>query len=115
MTEIRTRWLAAGEQFAVLGRKFQERYVGRTGDEVDQRLHAAIEGAMHAVEEVIIAAGHALEDGTELREDAQRALTAMHDALAVTFTDATAAIEAAAGNLRLGLAELSNYADVVDR
>lgn len=114
MTEIRTRWLAAGEQFAELGRKFQERYQGRTGDEVDARLHLAIEDAMHAVEEVLIAAGRGLE-GAELREDAQRALGALHDALAVTFTDATAEIEAAAGRLRLGLTELSNYSDVVDR
>jgi hypothetical protein len=115
VNEIRTRWLDAGEQFALLGRKFQERYSGRTGDEVDSRLHTAIEGAMHAVEEVLIAAGHALDDGTELREDAQRALTALHHALGVTFTDSTAEIEAAVGNLRLGLAELSNYSDVVDR
>jgi hypothetical protein len=114
VTEIRTAWLAAGEQFAGLGRKFQERYSGRTGDEVDQRLHSAIEGAMHAVEEVLISAGRAL-DGTELREDAQRALGALHNALAVTFTDATEEIEAAAGKLRLGLAELSHYSDVVDR
>jgi hypothetical protein len=115
VTEIRTRWIAAGEAFAVLGNKFQERYSGRTGDEVDERLHSAIEGAMHAVEEVLISAGRALGDGTELREDAQRALTALHDALGVTFTDSTAEIEAAAGKLRLGLAELSNYSDVVDR
>lgn len=115
MTEIRTRWLEAGEQFAVLGHKFQERYDGRTGDEVDDRLHTAIEGAMHAVEEVLIAAGHALDEGVELREDAQRALVALRNALGVTFTDATAEIEAAAGRLRLGLAELSHYSDVVDR
>ena len=115
MTEIRTAWLAAGEQFAVLGRKFQQRYQGRTGEEVDDRLHDAIGNAMHAVEEVLIAAGRALDDGTELREDAQRALATLHHALGVTFTDATAAIEEAAGRLRLGLAELSNYSDVVDR
>jgi ElaB/YqjD/DUF883 family membrane-anchored ribosome-binding protein len=115
MNEIRTRWIAAGEQFATLGSKFQDRYTGRTGDEVDGRLHAAIEQAMHAVEEVLISAGHALEDQMELREDAQRALAALQGALAVTFTDATDEIEAAAGRLRLGLAELGNFQNVVDR
>jgi hypothetical protein len=115
VAEIRKQWLAAGEQFAELGRKYQERYEGRTGDEVDKRLHDAIEGAMQAVEEVLIAAGHALGDGTPLREDAQRSLAALHQALCVTFTDATEEIEAAASRLRLGLAELSGYQDRVDQ
>jgi len=115
VAEIRQRWVRAGEQFAELGRKFQERYDGHTGDEVDDRLHRAIEGAMHAVEEVLISAGHALDDGTPLREDAQRALSALHDALKVTFTDSTEAIESAASNLRLGLAQLSDYQELIDR
>lgn len=114
MTEIRKRWLEAGEEFAGLGRKFQEHYHGRTGDEIDDRLHGAIENAMHAVEEVLLAAGKAMGDGTPLRGDAQRALSALHDALCVTFTDSTAEIEAAAARLRLGLAQLSDYEEVVD-
>ena len=115
MADIRSQWLQAGEQFAELGRKFQQRYDGRSGDEVDERLHGAIESAMHAVEEVLIAAGHALDDNVDLRDDAQRALGALNEALRVTFTDATEAIEAAASKLRLGLAELSSYRDVLDR
>ena len=115
MADIRKRWLEAGEQFAVLGRKFQDRYDQRTGDEADERLHAAIADAMNAVEEVLIAAGRALGDGTPLREDAQRSLAALNAALCVTFTDSTAEIQAAAGKLRIGLAELSDYAEVVDR
>jgi hypothetical protein len=107
MTEIRRRWLDAGEQFAVLGRKFQERYQGRTDDEVDARLHAAIGGAIAGIEEVLIAAGAALDDETSLRDDAQRALSALHGALQVTFTDSTEEIEAASERLRIGLAELA--------
>lgn len=104
--EIRRQWVQAGEEFAGLGRKFQERYQGRTHDEVDERLHAAIGNAIEAVDEVLIAAGQALGD-TALREDAQRALSALHHALLVTFTDSTEEIEAAAERLRIGLAHLA--------
>ena len=115
MSGIRKQWLEAGEQFAELGRKFQERYHGRTGDDVDKRLHAAVGDAMQAVEEVLIAAGRALGDSSPLREDAQRSLSALNAALCATFTDATEEIQAAAGRLRMGLAELSKHTDVVDR
>ena len=115
MAELRRRWLDTADCFADLGRKFQARYEGQGGDEVDARLHSAIENAMKSVEEVLISAGHVLGDGTELREDAQRALTSLHLALAATFTDARAEIEAAASKLRLGLADLNAYSDVVDR
>lgn len=105
MPEIRRRWLAAGEEFATLGRKFQERYEGRTHDEVDERLHAAVANAIEAVDEVLIAAGRALGDD-ELHADAQQALSALHSALLVTFTDATEEIEAASERLRVGLTRL---------
>lgn len=108
MMEIRQRWLAAGEQFAVLGDKFQERYQGRTDDEVDDRLHTAIADAIAAVDEVLVSAGRALGDDAEaLQGDAQQALSALRDALVVTFTDATAEIEAASERLRIGLADLA--------
>jgi hypothetical protein len=106
MAEIRRQWLDAGEQFAALGRKYQERYEGRTDDEVDERLHSAIGEAIAAVDELLIAAGWALGD-TSLREDAQKALSALHAALRVTFTDASAEIDAASEQLRVGLAQLS--------
>lgn len=112
MAEIRKQWLEAGEQLASLGTKFQQRYQGRTGDEVDARLHAAIDNAMQSVEEVLIAAGRALDDDTPLRDDAQRALGALHGALSATFTDSTAEIEAASQNLRIGLAKLTDYEDL---
>lgn len=115
MAELRKRWSETADRFADLGRKFQERYEGHADDEADARLHAAIENAMRAVEEVLISAGHVLGDGTELREDAQRSLASLHAALAATFTDATEEIEAAASKLRLGLADLNSYADVIDR
>jgi hypothetical protein len=105
MVDIRRRWLEAGEAFAELGRKFQERYTGRTTDEVDQRLRAAVSGAIDAVDEVLVAAGRALGD-TSLQADAQRAVSALHGALLATFTDATDEIEAAAERLRVGLAKL---------
>jgi ElaB/YqjD/DUF883 family membrane-anchored ribosome-binding protein len=108
MMEIRQRWLAAGEQFAVLGRSFQERYQGRTHDEVDERLHAAIGAAIGAVDEVLVAAGLALGDeAEELQGDAQQALSALRDALLVTFTDSTEEIDAASEQLRIGLAQLA--------
>jgi hypothetical protein len=107
--EIRRRWVEAGEQFAVLGRKFQERYTGRTHDEIDERMHAAIGKAIEAVDEVLVAAGRALDDPDPLREDAQQALTALQRALLVTFTDSTAELEAAAERLRIGLAELAAF------
>lgn len=105
MAEIRRRWLAAGEEFAELGRKFQERYSGRARDADDERLHAAVGNAIDAIDEVLVAAGAALGDD-ELHADAQRALSALHAALLVTFTDATDEIEAAAERLRVGLAKL---------
>jgi hypothetical protein len=105
MVDIRRRWLDAGEAFAELGRKFQERYSGRTTDEVDQRLRAAVTGAIEAVDEVLVAAGHALGDAS-LQADARRALSALHDALLATFTDVTDEIQAAAERLRVGLAQL---------
>jgi ElaB/YqjD/DUF883 family membrane-anchored ribosome-binding protein len=108
MMEIRQRWLEAGERFAVLGRRFQERYEGRTPDEVDERLHTAIGDAIGAVDEVLVAAGRALGDqAEELQDDAQRALASLRDALVVTFTDSTEEIEAAAERLRIGMAELA--------
>lgn len=106
MMEIRQRWLAAGEQFAVLGRKFQERYEGRTNDEVDERLHTAIGDAIESVDEVLLAAGGALGDDA-LHADAQRALSALHAALLATFTDSTEEINAASERLRVGLAQLA--------
>lgn len=42
----------------------------------------------------------------DLQADAQRALSALHAALLVTFTDATDEIRAAADRLRVGLATL---------
>ena len=115
MADLRKRWLDTAGRFADLGRAFQERYEGRSGDEVDARLHTAIENAMRAVEEVLISAGHAMGDDVDLRDDARRALASLHDSLAATFTDSTQEIEAAANRLRLGLADLSAYADHVDR
>jgi ElaB/YqjD/DUF883 family membrane-anchored ribosome-binding protein len=108
MMEIRQRWLAAGERFAVLGDKFQERYQGRTHDEVDDRLRTAIGNAIGAVDEVLVSAGIALgEESGALQGDAQQALSALRDALIVTFTDATEEIEAASERLRIGLADLA--------
>ncbi len=106
MAEMRKQWLEAGEDFAALGRKFQERYEGRTHDEVDQRLHTAIGAAIAAVDELLVAAGHALGDAA-LHEDAQRAVASLHAALKLTFTDRRAEIDAAAEQLRVGLAHLS--------
>jgi hypothetical protein len=110
MAEIRRRWLDTGEQFADLGRKFQERYEGGVDEQADQRLHAAVGDAIQAVDEVFLAAGMALGDAS-LQDDAQRALSALHGALLVTFTDATAELEAAAERLRVGLAQLSELED----
>lgn len=106
MPEMRRQWLEAGEEFAALGRKFQERYEGRTHDEVDERLHTAIGNAIGAVDEVLVAAGLALGD-TSLREDAQKALSALRGALLQTFTDSSAEIDAASEQLRVGLAHLA--------
>jgi hypothetical protein len=110
MHEIRRHWLEAGEAFAELGYRFQERYEGRTHDEVDQRLHAAIGNAMAAIEEVLLAAGRALDD-VSLQPQAQQALTALHAALCATFTDSTEEIKAASERLRIGLAQLAEYED----
>jgi hypothetical protein len=110
MAEIRRRWLDTGEQFAELGRKFQERYTGTTDEAADERLRTAIGDAIKAVDEVFISAGLALGD-TSLQDDAQRALSALHGAMLVTFTDATEEIEAAAEQLRVGLAQLSELED----
>jgi sulfite reductase beta subunit-like hemoprotein len=106
MAEIRRRWLDTGEQFAELGRKFQQRYEGGADEETERRLHDAIGNAIHAVDEVFISAGHALGDAS-LQDDARRALSALHQALLVTFTDATEQIEAAAERLRVGLGRLA--------
>jgi hypothetical protein len=110
MAEIRRRWLDTGEQFAELGRQFQQRYSGSADEQTNERLHNAIGDAIRSVDEVFLAAGHALGDAS-LQEDAQRALSALHGALLVTFTDATEEIEAAAEQLRVGLAQLSQLED----
>jgi hypothetical protein len=112
MDEIRQRWLEAGAAFAELGGKFQERYQGRTHDEVDARLHSGVANAISAVDEVLLAAGRALGDDA-LHGDAQRALTALHEALLVTFTDSSEELQAAADQLRVGLARLAEFEDVI--
>jgi hypothetical protein len=110
MAEIRKRWTDAGEAFADLGGKFQARYTGRSGGDVDARLHQAIGDAIAAVDEVLVAAGAALGDN-DLQPDAQRAVTALHAALLVTFTDASDEINAASERLRVGLAQLAERDD----
>jgi hypothetical protein len=114
MSEIRGRWLEAGECFAELGRRYRQhqeaqQVLALEPDDRD-RLHEAVGGAIEAVDAVLVAAGRTVGDES-LRADAEEALGALRNALEVTFTEAGAEIEAAAERIRLGLRRLPDLED----
>jgi hypothetical protein len=113
MSDIRQKWIEAGERFADLSRQFHTRYQERIDEvaaEDSERLQSAVGNVLEAVDGVMVAAGKTIRDPA-LRDDTERAASALREALMVTFTDAIAEIEAASERLRQGLRNIPPLED----